>query len=161
MPNNKKKSIAKNCEICARPTRDERFLGPFIETKTIAAHYNCVYFNPVIPDKVDIAANGIGGVSSRFIRNEGKRAKPLVHTFLFIFFLHFVYRSFFPQICVYCKRGGANIGCCRDIGSDTVLKFCSRRYHVNCGLQKGASFTVTANCGTVSLCFEHRDQIEK
>lgn len=78
MPNDKKKIIAKNCEICARSIRDEKMLGPFIETKTIAAHFNCVIYSPIVPDKLDVATDGVGGVTPRFIRIEGKRAKPLV-----------------------------------------------------------------------------------
>lgn len=78
MSNNKEDRFTKKCEICARSTRDERRLGPFIETKTIAAHYNCVIYSPVAPDKTDVKADGIAGVTNRFIRNEGKRAKALV-----------------------------------------------------------------------------------
>lgn len=35
-------------------------------------------FSPVKADKLSISTAGIGGVSSRFIREEAKRAKPLV-----------------------------------------------------------------------------------
>lgn len=169
MPKSKKTWIdAKKCAICARSTRDEKTLGPFIETDTIAAHYKCVLFNSVAPEKVDFAADGINGVSSRFIRSQGKRALPLViFPSVLLFFLkcnteNLQCNPFFSfKICVYCKRGGANIGCCRDIGDDTVPKFCRRRYHVDCGLEKRASFTISSNCGPVSLCFEHRDLKER
>lgn len=78
MPIVKRNGNLKKCQVCSRSTRNGKTLGPFLETKTIAAHYKCVIFSPVMPDKIDLAPNGIGGVSSRFIRNEGKRAKPLV-----------------------------------------------------------------------------------
>lgn len=90
MSSSNKKPIAKKCEICARSTRNEKLLGPFIEKKTIAAHYNCVIFNPVVPAKEETAADGIGGVSARFIRNEGKRAKALVFFLSLVFFCIFV-----------------------------------------------------------------------
>lgn len=80
MPDKKsaKKAIVKNCEICGRSARDNRQLGPFVETKSIAAHHNCVLFCPKRPDKVDLIDDGICGVSDRFIRMEGKRSKALV-----------------------------------------------------------------------------------
>lgn len=157
-------AIAKKCEICCSSIEDAKKLGPFIETKTVAGHYNCILFSPVKPDDVDLTPDGICGVSARFIRTEGKRARPLV-IFFFSYFpfnnLTFPSSYIFFQKCVYCKRVGANIGCCRDVGTDAELKFCHRRYHVDCGIEKGASFTITSNCGTVSVCFEHRDAIER
>lgn len=57
-------------------------LGPMIHTKTISAHFNCVAFSPVTPDKTSLAPNqgddAIAGVTARFIREEGHRAFKLV-----------------------------------------------------------------------------------
>lgn len=39
-------------------------------------------FSPVKVDGINISSAGIGGVSRRFIREEGKRAKPLVSRIL-------------------------------------------------------------------------------
>lgn len=84
MPSKKKIGNERNCEICLRSTRDARVLGQLIETKGIAAHVNCIVFSPVKPEKEDLADDGIGGVSARFIRSEAKRAKPLVSSFAWI-----------------------------------------------------------------------------
>lgn len=74
-----------HCEICKRDSRNEKLLGPFVQTKTIGAHYNCVIYCPVTPEDVekDITKEGIGGVSTRFVRFEGRRAADLVCIFLF------------------------------------------------------------------------------
>lgn len=65
------------------------------------------------------------------------------------------------QICNYCKSVGANVGCCFDIGNDSVQKFCRKKYHVDCGYEAGATFNVGQDRGTVSICFEHRDPLER
>lgn len=146
------------CEIC-QTTKNARSLGPFIVVDGYAVHYHCAIFSSKIEPDSD---RGEFGITSRFIRAEVKRARNLV-----IFFRNlksdffFIFLDLFPQQCSYCKRNGANIGCCHDIGTDAVLKFCPRRYHVYCGMEKNASFTLSGNCGPVSLCFEHRDPIEK
>lgn len=103
-------------------------------------------------------------IRRKVIRTEGKRAKQLV--FFLISLCVFSYISVIAlfcsnQKCGHCKQIGANIGCYCDIGSDTVLKFCSRKYHVDCGMAHLASFTVTTNCDPVSLCFGHHDAIER
>lgn len=67
----------------------------------------------------------------------------------------------FLQTCNFCKTIGAHIGCCADIGTDSESRFCPKRYHIDCGMEAGASFTVTKGNGTVSLCFDHRDAIER
>lgn len=72
----------------------------------------------------------------------------------FSFHLHVFISVIYFQICVYCKLGGANASCC----SPT---YCARSYHVDCAMKKNASFTYSGNCGTVSLCFEHRDSTER
>lgn len=95
-PNHKKA-----CKICLRGTDVIRFLGPLMSIGTISAHFYCVVsakklcecmttwlmtniifslqaFSPVKADKVSISSDGIGGMSQRFIREEAKRAKPLV-----------------------------------------------------------------------------------
>lgn len=152
------------CKVCARAIQNPRLLGVFEGSDGIFAHSKCVLFSPVVPDKVHLKSDGICGLSERFIRTEGKRAKSLViFSFRFFLFFHIAHRRVFfaLQICIYRKKGGANVGCCFDIGTDKILKFCSRRYHVDCGLAKGASFTVSLNCGTVSLCYGHRNSIEK
>lgn len=56
---------------------------------------------------------------------------------------------------------GANIGCCFDIGSDSAVKYCPKKYHVDCGFEAGALFDVSNGRGTVSICYEHRDPIER
>lgn len=82
--------------------------------------------------------------------------------FLFRFFYQCLFfRFFFVQVCNYCKKKGAHIGCCKDIGTDLMLKFCPKKYHVDCGMHAGAMFSVSKNRGTVSLCFDHRDSIER
>lgn len=76
------KKFERKCEICGRSNRNERILGPLIHTQTISAHYNCVLFSPVTVDAISIASksedDGICGVTARFIRSEGNRAKKLV-----------------------------------------------------------------------------------
>lgn len=78
------------CEICKRSNWHGRILGPMVITKTLFAHFNCVLYSPVTPDEASLAPNpekdAIAGVSSRFVRTEGKRAGNLVG-FLFSFFL--------------------------------------------------------------------------
>lgn len=64
-------------------------------------------------------------------------------------------------MCNYCKAKGANSGCCYDVGSDTVLRFCSKKYHIDCGLKAGVLFSISNNRGAVSLCYDHRDKIER
>lgn len=160
MPN----KFEKKCEICMRSHNDPKWLGPFLEINSIAAHYNCVIFNPEKPTQVDLdPTNPIGGVTTRYIRTEGKRAKSLVIIFnesdFFRSIIFHLFLSLINQICVYCKRGGANAGCCRRITN--MPTYCTRSYHVDCALKKNASFTYSGNCGTVSLCFEHRDTVER
>lgn len=80
MPANK--GFERKCEICRRDNYNGRMLGPLIHTKTISAHYNCVMFSPVTPDETSRRDNpnddAIAGVTARFIREEGGRAKQLV-----------------------------------------------------------------------------------
>lgn len=70
------------CEVCKRSNWNGRILGPMVVTRTLSAHFNCVLYSPITPDAVHFAPNpeddAIAGVSSRFIRTEGKRAKELV-----------------------------------------------------------------------------------
>lgn len=145
-------------------------LGPFIQTKTISAHFMCVLFSPVTPDESSQRNNpdddAIAGVSARFIRNEGLRAERLV-TFFGCqyradsnYFLLLVFYSA-KQICNYCKAKSAHTGCCMDTGTDSVIKFCSKKYHIDCGIKAGASFNVCKDRGTVSICYEHREPIER
>lgn len=67
---------------------------------------------------------------------------------------------FLTQICVHCKRGGANMGCWKEIGENTKL-FCDRSYHVDCGLQRGATFTVSADSYTLSKCWVHSEKADR
>lgn len=164
------KYINRKCEICGRNNFNARMLGPLLHTTTISAHFNCVLFSPQTPDATSIAKcpedDAIAGVKSRFIRNVGMHAKKLV-IFLFSFRFSAITYSQFPsrfisfQRCDFCKKNGANAGCCFDVGTDTVIRFCSKKYHADCGLQKGASFNVSDGRGTVSVCYEHRDHIER
>lgn len=72
----------RKCEICGRSNQNGRMLGPLIHTRTISAHYNCVLFSPTTVDANSLSSgsedSGICGVTSRFIRSEGSRAKKLV-----------------------------------------------------------------------------------
>lgn len=167
MPANK--DFERKCQICKRSNFNGRMLGPLIHTNSISAHYNCVLYSPVTPKAECVAScpedEAIAGVSTRFIRNEGRRAQRLVikkqtHNSNYYSFMSPL-RLSSSQTCNYCKASGANVGCCYDVGNDAVLKFCSKKYHIDCGLDGGVSFTVTSNRGTVSLCFEHRDTIER
>lgn len=76
------KDFERKCTICQRKDFNDRMLGPLIHTKTISGHFNCVLYSPIMPDAVSIASNkgddGIAGVKSRFIREEGARASKLV-----------------------------------------------------------------------------------
>lgn len=89
------------CEICKRSVLNARLLGPLIHTRTITAHYNCVLFIPVTPHSTSRRHNetddAIAGVSTRFIRDEGARAKLLVSEIIFIG-IHLLPFSFFPPI---------------------------------------------------------------
>lgn len=162
------------CEICGRKDFNARMLGPLLHTTTISAHFNCVLFSAQTPDTTSIAAqpedDAIAGVTSRFIRSVGTHAKKLVIFFICSILFstseisHFLSRFslfHFCQRCDFCKRNGANTGCCFDIGTDDVVRFCPKQYHVDCGLQGGASFNVSDGRGTVSICYEHRDHIER
>lgn len=42
------------------------------------------------------------------------------------------FRLFFFKICNYCKSKGAHTGCCFNIGTDLVEKFCPKSYHIDC-----------------------------
>lgn len=72
----------RKCEICKRSNFNGRMLGPLIHTDSISAHFNCVLYSPVTPDAESIAVRpedkAIAGVSTRFIRDEGRRAQRLV-----------------------------------------------------------------------------------
>lgn len=76
------KDFERKCTICQRKECNDRMLGPLIHTKTISGHFNCILYSPVMPDAGSIASNkgddGIAGVKSRFIREEGARASKLV-----------------------------------------------------------------------------------
>lgn len=109
MPRVKKVKNAelKKCRICTRSTRDENTLGPFRETDTVAAHYKCVLFSPVVPDKLDFDPNGIAGMSARFIRDEGRRAEPLViFSLSSIRFSVNIIAIIFPDLCVLQETWG-------------------------------------------------------
>lgn len=73
------------CAICLRGDDDNLMLGPFVDLKTISAHFLCVRFSPVTPQKCEMSETATGssmaGVTSRFIRNEGARSKKLVTIF--------------------------------------------------------------------------------
>lgn len=132
----------------------------------------CVLFSPVTPDEASQRDNpdddAIAGVSARFIRKEGVRAEKLVtfsrsgpdasidHNLII---LYCCYSAI--QICNYCRAKSAHTGCCMDIGTDSVIKYCSKKYHIDCGIKAGASFNVCKDRGTVSICYEHREPIER
>lgn len=80
------KRFQRVCEICSRSNQNERLLGPLINSQTISAHYNCVMFSPVTVDATSKEDHGICGVTARFIRTEGSRAKKLVWS-IFRFYL--------------------------------------------------------------------------
>lgn len=69
--------------------------------------------------------------------------------------------SVFIQTCNFCKFKGAHIGCCKDVGTDKKSLFCPAKYHIDCGIEHGVSFTVSNGTGTVSICYNHRDKIER
>lgn len=72
------KKFQRVCEICSRPDQNERLLCPLIHPSTISAHYNCVLFCSVQVDATSVEEHGICGVTPRYIRTEGNRAKKLV-----------------------------------------------------------------------------------
>lgn len=76
------KDFERKCEICKRSNFNGRMLGPLIHTNSISAHYNCVLYSPITPDAESVAPRpedeAIAGVSTRFIREEGRRAQKLV-----------------------------------------------------------------------------------
>lgn len=78
------KVFGRKCEICRRDNFDDRTLGPLIHANNISAHFNCVLYSPVTPDETSLAPkpedDAIAGLSTRFVRDEGKRAKKLVTT---------------------------------------------------------------------------------
>lgn len=59
------------------------------------------------------------------------------------------------QRCEFCKKKRELT--LFSIGSDS----CGKKYHVDCGVENGAFFDVGDGQGTVSLCYEHRDPIER
>lgn len=65
-----------------------------VVTKTVSAHFNCVLYSPETPGEASLAPDpekdAIAGVTSRFVRTEGKRAALLVG-FLYFFFLNASY----------------------------------------------------------------------
>lgn len=106
MPANK--DFERKCEICLRSILNDRVLGRLQHTKTISAHVNCVLYSPVSPDSMSLASrpddDAIAGVKSRFIRDEGARAKKLV-IFLFSTFFHHIViiSSPFHVSSIYCS----------------------------------------------------------
>lgn len=60
------------------------------------------------------------------------------------------------QICAHCKRKGANIGCWHEVTPNSNM-ICDRSYHVDCGMQRGATFVVSSSFITLSKCFMHSD----
>lgn len=51
------------------------------------------------------------------------------------------------------------MGCWHEIRKDSKL-FCDRSYHVDCGMQRGATFTVSSDSITLSKCWVHSDKSE-
>lgn len=97
-----KKKTGKKCDICLRDTLNDRALGRLQETRTITAHVNCVLFSPVSPDKTSLTSrpedDGIAGVTSRFVRQEGKRAKKLVFQIFHFFCSHSLTHTFLSTL---------------------------------------------------------------
>lgn len=169
-----RRKYMRTCAICRRGNIDRRLLGPLIHARTISAHITCVLYSPILPDATSLCPDSddaIGGVSSRYIRTEGARAKLLVNRLfgiskyftmrnVVLFSNRFVSRIFF-KACNYCKSSGANTGCCFDIGTNSVEKFCPKKFHVDCGINAGVSYTVSKDRGTVAICFDHRDPKER
>lgn len=154
------------CEICKRRNIDHRMLGPFIHTNTLSAHFNCVLFSPITPDETSRNADGVAGV---IIVSYARKDDARNYWYNFFFFQIFGFpnlmsiysASFLQQMCNFCKAKGAHIGCCYDVGNDAKIEFCKRKYHIDCGMLAGASFTVSKDTGAVPVCFEHRDRIER
>lgn len=76
------KVIQRPCVICNRFVSNDRWLGPLQHLKTFSAHSNCVLYSPVPPDTSSFSENpedSVAGMTSRFIRAEGQRAKRLVN----------------------------------------------------------------------------------
>lgn len=82
------KNHERKCEICKRSNFNSRMLGPLIHTNSISAHFNCVLYSPVTPDAESFAPRpedeAVAGVSTRFIRDEGRRAQKLVQKSILI-----------------------------------------------------------------------------
>lgn len=157
----------KKCIICQRSCESDRLLGPLITQNSFSAHFNCVLLSPVNPGAESRTENGgIAGVTLRFIRAEARRASHLVST-AFQNNYHWLANNshviclFYLQRCNFCKKNGANVSCCFDIGGNAGPRHCPRKYHVDCGTLARASFNVAVGRGTVSVCFEHRDAIER
>lgn len=75
----------RKCEICQRLVENNRFLGPLIDKQSILVHYNCVLFSPVQPSAEEIQeVDGVCGVTLRYIRTEGARAKKLVSVLIYL-----------------------------------------------------------------------------
>lgn len=77
--------FVRKCEICQRLGENDRFLGPLIDKQSVLVHYNCVLFSPVHPDAESRQeSGGVCGVTLRYIRTEGARAKKLVSVALLL-----------------------------------------------------------------------------
>lgn len=123
------------CFICGSDEVNDLELGEFHRNGKIAVHYFCLLLSSGLVQNGD-DDQGIFGFLPKDIRAEVERCKRLVDFVLFefaMFTMHMIFVTcllfliFESQKCMYCKKIGANIGCC--------APKCRHTFHTACGLQ--------------------------
>lgn len=161
------KVFGRKCEICRRSTFDQRTLGPLVHTKTISGHFNCVLYSPVAPDATSLAPHpeddSIAGVTTRFVREEGKRAKKLVIDFSkffnwFYFFSLLMYVSIllFLRCAIIAKLSAHTLAVVKTLATiqwsnfaqkNSMLIVDSRQEHHSTSARAEALFRFVLNIG--------------
>ncbi|XP_064537067.1 PHD finger protein 7 [Drosophila montana] len=97
------------CTLCRSSTDDELRLGKFHSRGKIDVHENCLYLSSNLVQRGN-GSNDILNFTVKDIQAESERTKYL--------------------FCCYCRKAGANIGCCKP--------GCRKTFHTHCGLNNGS-----------------------
>ncbi|XP_043658694.1 uncharacterized protein LOC122623545 [Drosophila teissieri] len=116
--------MVENCVLCRCSERDELIFGTVHVKDKMMVHTNCLYLSSNLVQRGDKRL-GILNFLKEDIEAEVKRCRTLV--------------------CYYCRRPGANIGCCKS--------GCRRTFHTKCGVDNLAQnqFSDTYR----SYCHQH------
>ncbi|EDX02053.2 PHD finger protein 7 [Drosophila yakuba] len=116
--------MVQNCVLCRSSERDELIFGTVHVQDNIMVHRNCLYLSSNLVQRGNKRL-GILNFLKEDIEEEAKRCRTLM--------------------CYYCRRPGANIGCCKSS--------CRRTFHTKCGIDNLAQnqFSDTYK----SYCHQH------